>query len=234
MLSLPHLVFFAVLCEVYNTFFFSLRHKNHTKINHYPNLIRICFVRDIKYLIFSCQVLRIIARRTELLKSEHNNLVFVFTLSPPIDYPPQKLRYRIFGKPILESVEKAGMVFSHLDVEYFKNQNGKMDRIDVACFNPDIATAKDIATMKSTDTPLNASVLTFFVQVYFIFLKNFKTLALCEVVRIPQEETLEDWVVHRLSKPFLPFGEWPMKDKAALIEFLEKALKSVPESARAR
>jgi hypothetical protein len=156
--------------------------------------------------------------------------VFVFTLSPPIDYPSPDVRWEKFGKPISHFLDWAHMNFKATFVQYYQDQDKKMDRIDVCCFEPDEATGQKIDIMKNLDQLFNELTLAYFVKIYQFF-KAYNTIALPDGIYIPQEKTIQERMANQVSgKPLNPKGGWPILDKAGLIDLLEKASEALSKS----
>jgi hypothetical protein len=167
-----------------------------------------------------------------LMKMEYDNLNFVFTLSPPIAYPSKEIRHEKFGKPICGFVEMARMNFSAVLVQYYKDQNNKMDRIVVCCFEPDDPTAKMIDTMEKMNRPLNEFFILFWVKMYQFF-KSFGTVVIADQIYVPQEKTTVEWTtnqIRRKNHPAPKYG-WSINKTTYinLIEETTQGLSGIPQ-----
>ena len=64
-------------------------------------------------------------------KAKGKDSVFVIRLEDPLPYPEQDIRWEEYGNPLCAL---ANGYFEELGVEYFRDQNEMMDRINLVCY----------------------------------------------------------------------------------------------------
>lgn len=67
----------------------------------------------------------------DFFKKKGRNLAFSIALKPPIPYPSQEIRWKIYGAPLMRIFT---IYFDEGSIQWYKDSDGKLDALIVVCY----------------------------------------------------------------------------------------------------
>lgn len=119
-----------------------------------------------------------------LSKKKGRNLSFSIGLTPPITYPSQEIRWKIYGQPLSKIFNK---YFDETTTSWYRDNNQKLDLIIVTCYGANFSYKKEEEHAFTSNLIQNLSLL------LIDFFNKFETKESIVDVMEPIPETLQEF-----------------------------------------